>query len=185
MLFHESLACPEASGHWKGSKLSDWHHWRIKISFELSKLTVPAKCNPIPMPPNLEDVSKPIVPKELFVRTFLVCLHLCHVHDHIVSYPLLHTTGNRKLWSLLPVLHLISKSSLSLSSSPLITSHQSLTLTDSLLIPPETIHYFISPWPYLSPSHNQVLLLSSQQFADFPDSSLVHSFLTLQSEDFF
>lgn len=138
----------------------------MKISFELSKLTVIAKCNPVPMPPNLEDVSKSLVPKELFVHTFLTCLHFCQVRDHFVSYLLLHTMWNRKLWSLLCVLHLILKSSLILSSLPLITSHQSLTLTDSLLISPETIHY-IFPRPYLSLGYNQVLLLSSQQFNCF------------------
>lgn len=134
VLFPESLACPEASGHWKGSKLQDWHHWRMEISFQLSKLTVPAIFNPTPVPPNLEDVSKPLVPKDSLLHAFLACLHFCYGSDHILSYLLFHTIGNRRLWSWLCIPRLISKSSLLLSALTLIASHQSLTLAVSLVL---------------------------------------------------
>lgn len=94
----------------------------------------PAIFNPTPVPPNLEDVSKPLVPKDSLFHAFLACLHFCYGSDHILSSLLFHTIGNRRLWSWLCIPHLISKSSLLLSSLTLIASHQSLTLAVSLVL---------------------------------------------------
>lgn len=34
VLFPQSLACSEGSGHWEGSKLQDWHYQRMETSFQ-------------------------------------------------------------------------------------------------------------------------------------------------------
>lgn len=54
--------------------------------FGFSKLTVLANRNPAPVPINLEDVSKPLVPKELFSHASPASLHLSYVGDHVLSY---------------------------------------------------------------------------------------------------
>ena len=131
----------------------------MEISFQLSKLT--AKFNPMPMPPNLEDVSKPLVPKELFLHVFL---HACiSVMAVIILCPTFipHDREQEALILTLCPPSQLKESSLLLSSLTPMTFHQSLTLTVSLfLIFPETIHFLIFQLPCLSPGHLQVLLLS-------------------------
>lgn len=56
----------------------EWKH-----HFGFSKLTVLANLNPTPVPINLEDVSKPLVPKELFSHASPASLHLYYVGDHV------------------------------------------------------------------------------------------------------
>lgn len=139
------------------------------------------------MPPNLEDVSKSLIPRELCSHASLASLHFYCVSDHILSYPLFHTTGNRKLCPLLYILCLISESPLILSSPTITPSHQSLTLPDSLFsVSPENIHFFTVPLSYLSLSYLQVLFYHHNTLKHFPDSSLIpglpllaHLFLAL------
>lgn len=70
----------------------EWKH-----HFGFSKLSVPANLNLTPVPINLEDVSKPLVPKELFSHASPASLHLHHGGDHVLSYTRFHTTGSRRL----------------------------------------------------------------------------------------
>lgn len=56
-----------------------------KYPFIFSKLTVSVNLNPIPLPPNLEDIAKHLVPEESFLYASPVCLHFHWVSAHILS----------------------------------------------------------------------------------------------------
>ena len=107
--FPESLTCPrtlatEKDPSYKTAINEEWKH-----HFGFSKLMVLANLNPTPVPVHLEDVSKPLVPKELFSHASPASLHLYYVGGHVLS-TWFHTTGNRRLCPLFCVL---------LSQSPL------------------------------------------------------------------
>ena len=65
-----------------------------KHHFGFSKLSVLANLNPTPVPINLEDVSKPLVPKEVFSHASPASLHLHHGGGHVLSCTRFHTTGS-------------------------------------------------------------------------------------------
>lgn len=65
----------------------EWKH-----HFGFSKLMVLANLNPTPVPIHLEDVSKPLVSKELFSHASPASLHLYYIGGHVLS-TWFHTTG--------------------------------------------------------------------------------------------
>lgn len=83
VLFPKSLACPEDAGHWEGSKLQDWHHRRMEISFQHCQTPSPAYRHSTPSASWPWRCFQPLVPKECFAHASPGSLHFYDVSDHI------------------------------------------------------------------------------------------------------